>query len=178
VDRPQPRVRPVSRRARGAVASSLVPLALLALLAGCGRGGVDVDSPALVDPELSEADRATCTELLDYLPDDLAGLEPAEVDPPDALARAWGEGLAVVCGVPVPAELEPAAECDVVAGVAWFVPPSQRDEGSDLIATAVETAPRVALVVPAEYRGQVAFDAFGELAEPVRTHLETTKRCG
>ncbi|WP_153337748.1 MULTISPECIES: DUF3515 domain-containing protein [unclassified Nocardioides] len=164
----------MSLRARGVVASSLLPLALLA---GCGGDAVEVDSPALADPSLSDAERATCTDFLDALPEDLAGLEPAEVDPADAPAKAWGDGLAVVCGVPEPEELAPAAECDIVAGVAWFVPPSQRDEGSDLIATAVETTPRVALVVPAEYRGQIAFDAFGELAEPVRTHLETTRRC-
>ncbi|WP_166140310.1 DUF3515 domain-containing protein [Nocardioides ochotonae] len=158
----------MSLRTRGVVACCLVPLALLS---ACSDA-VEVDSPAL-----SDAERAACTDFLDDLPEDLGGLEPAEVDPPDAPARAWGDGLAVVCGVPSPEELEPAAECDIVAGVAWFVPPSQRDEGSDLVATAVESTPRVALVVPAKYRGQVAFDAFGELAEPILSHFETTERC-
>lgn len=158
----------MSLRARGVVASALLPLALLT---ACSDA-VQVDSPPL-----SDADRAVCTEFLEDLPTDLAGLEPGEVDPPDAPARAWGDGLTVICGAEEPEELEPAAECDVVAGVAWFVPPSQRDESSDLVATAVEASPRVALVVPAEYRGQVSFDALAELAEPVLTHVETTKRC-
>ncbi|NPC95582.1 DUF3515 family protein [Nocardioides sp. zg-DK7169] len=149
-----------------------LPLVLaLALLAGCSDA-VEVDSP-----ELSAAERSVCEDFLDSLPDDLAGLEPAEVDPPDAPARAWGDGLAVICGAPEPEELAPAEECDIVAGVAWFVPPSQRDEDQDLVATAVEVSPRVALVVPAQYRGQVAFDAFGELAEPL-SGFETTPRCG
>lgn len=158
-----------SLRARGAVLAALLPLAVLT---ACGSDAVEVDSPTL-----SAGDRETCEEFLDDLPEELAGLPPAEVDPSDAPARAWGDGLAVVCGAPEPEELAPASECDVVAGVAWFVPPNQRDDGEDLVATAVETTPRVALVVPAEYRGQVSFDAFGELVEPIGTHLETTRRC-
>ncbi|NYD58305.1 hypothetical protein BKA08_002543 [Nocardioides marinisabuli] len=162
--------RPGPSRGRGVVAAG----ALALLLGACG-GPVEVAAPAL-DAESA----AACDELLGALPDDLAGLEPREVSPADAPARAWGEGLVLTCGVEEPPLFREliAPSCDEIVGVGWFFPPADLEsEDGPVTGTTIGYRPRVEVLVPDEYRGGVSFTALSELAAPITEHLELVQRC-
>ena len=131
-------------------------------------------------PDLSGADAAACTALVDDRPATLAAQESREVSPASAPAAAWGDpALVLTCGVEEPAGLDDFAQCQLVDGVDWFVPPDQLDDsGSDVLMTTVGTSPRVSLLVPADLRGSTSSSALVELAGPVKDDLEKVDRCG
>ncbi len=162
--------RPAPARGRGVVAAG----ALVLLLGACG-GPVEVAAPAL-DAETA----AACETFLEALPDELADLEPQEVSPADAPARAWGDGLVLTCGVEEPPGFREliTPSCDEIVGVGWFFPPSELEsEDGPVTGTTIGYRPRVEVLVPEEYRGGVSFTALSELAGPVTEHLELVQRC-
>ena len=171
-----PTQRPVSARTRGVVASA-VPALVLAL-AGCGTDAVPVDRPPLA-PD----DERACSELVESLPDTLAGLERREVEPASAPAAAYGDpALTVVCGGPMPPGFDEFAECQEVGGVGWYIPPDQvtdptREPFTDATLGSVHVDPVVAVTVPAEYRPEGLAAAQSELAPYVLEHLTRTDRC-
>ncbi|MBA3783545.1 MAG: DUF3515 family protein, partial [Nocardioides sp.] len=72
---------------------------LVAVLTGCASDEVTIESR-----DVSAADAATCRELLDDVPDTLAGELRRPVDPDDALGAAWGDpALVLECGTEMPA---------------------------------------------------------------------------
>lgn len=155
---------------RGAVLS--VALSVVLLLGACGGGPVEIARP-------SAADRPACARLAALLPDRLGDLAATEFTPKDAEGGAWGDPpLTLTCGVDVPETFGPASTCEVVNGVDWFVSDQDRnDTGSDATLTTVSLTPRVAVHVPAEYRGGALEGALVELSEPLRTALTVGTRC-
>jgi hypothetical protein len=158
-------LRPVPLAVRGAMLSAVL------LLAACG-GPVELTPP-------SAADRPACAKLAALLPDRLGDLAAVEFTPKDAEGGAWGDPpLTLTCGVGVPEGFGPAANCDVVNGVDWFVPDRERnDTDSDATLTSVSLTPRVAVHVPATYRGGALEAALVDLAGPLRSALTVGTRC-
>ena len=65
-----------------------------------------------------------------------------------------------------------------VRGVGWYFPQDQYNAtGSELLATAVGYQPRVSLLVPAQYRGDVSLEAFSDLADYIKPALTLVKPC-
>lgn len=155
---------------RGVVASALACL----LLPGCSPGAVDIDGA-----DLSGADRAACEALVADLPDALAGQDRVDVEPEDALGAAWGDPAYVLtCGVPEPSGYEPTAECNVIAGVGWYVPDDQlTDQGEDATPIALSLSPYVEVLVPADYRTEGIDRALSELGPVLREHLGEGLSC-
>ncbi|MDT0183904.1 DUF3515 domain-containing protein [Microbacterium sp. ARD31] len=151
---------------RGVVASAAA--AGLVLLGGCSSG-----PPQIEEHDLSGADRAACEALVDDLPDTLAGEPSTPVEPDGALGAAWGDPAYVLtCGVPEPEDYEPTAECNVVAGVGWYVPDDElSDPSEDATAIALSRTPYVAVLVPEEHRTEGIDRALAELAPVLEEHL-------
>jgi hypothetical protein len=147
-------------------------LALALVLGSCSGGAVPVEPP-----DLDEADAAACADLVDALPETLAGESRRDVDPDGAPAAAWGDpAIVLTCGVAEPAAYDEFASCIEVDGTGWFTPEeSLTDPGADLVVTELTHRPRVALRVPAEHRGQDS--VLAGVAGPVREVLERDSRC-
>ncbi|MDQ4085520.1 MAG: DUF3515 domain-containing protein [Actinomycetota bacterium] len=141
-------------------------MACLALLAAsaCGTGAVEVDGPA--------RGPAACADLLSALPATVDGRPRRDVEPPDALAAAWGDPAIVLrCGVPEPPALTAASPCAEVNGVGWFA--EQRADGYRF--TTIGRSTNVAVQVPYEY--QPAADALVDLASAVRRTVPERDPC-
>jgi hypothetical protein len=158
------------RWGRGVVASAATCL----LLASCSSSEVPIE-----EHDLSRADRAACSALVDDLPDTLAGELRRPVDPDDALGAAWGDPAYVLtCGVPEPGDYAPTAECNVVKGVGWYVTDDQlSDMRVDVTPIALTRTPYVELLVPARYRTEGIDRALAELAPVLKEHLGKGLSC-
>lgn len=148
----------------------LPPLALL--LGACSGGAVPVEAP-----EVDDADAAACADLVEALPETLAGESRREIDPSDAAAAAWGDpAIVLTCGVDEPAAYDDFASCIEIDGTGWFTPDEPlADPGADIVVTELTHRPRVALLVPAEHRGQDS--VLTGVAGPVSEALERASRC-
>ncbi len=116
-------------------------------------------------------------------------MEPVEAEPLDAAGQAACEafladlpeaadGAVLTCGAPEPATLEATSECSEILGVGWFIDPDElADTDSPATATAIGVRPRVAVVFPADERGQRSLEVLSALAGPVAEHLEQVSRC-
>jgi hypothetical protein len=122
---------------------------------GAATGGPAAVLPAITvsvqppDPDTA----APCTELLQRLPTQLAGLAPRAVHPrPDTpFVVAWGDPpILLQCGVPRPKALAPgsADQLILVDGVS-FLPVKQ---GDATIWTAIDRAVYIEVTVPNSYR--------------------------
>ncbi|GAA3840023.1 hypothetical protein GCM10022226_73030 [Sphaerisporangium flaviroseum] len=88
------------------------------LLSGCG-GAVRVDPPA---PRGATA--TACATLNGRLPKILDGAERVPSEPPSPYVAVWGEAeIALRCGVPRPAAMDPLQQLPEINGVAWFADP-------------------------------------------------------
>lgn len=134
--------------------AALLGALLLPLLAACSG------APDPVEPvELTAQEKAACEAFLDDLPE-------------------VAQDAVITCGAPEPATLEPTSECEEVRGVGWFVDADEMaDPEADATATAIGVRPRVAVVFPAEDRGQTSLAVLSALADPVTEHLERVSRC-
>ncbi|WP_162260779.1 DUF3515 domain-containing protein [Nocardioides sp. Soil805] len=138
----------------------------MASAAGCS------DQPDLRD--LSGGEASACADLVDALPDTLAGVAMTDSDERTA---AWGE-IELTCGVDRPEEYDEYAPCLEIRNVGWFVPDAElEDLGGDATATALTHTPYVALHVPAAERDAGVDQMLTELAQPVRSELEPTEPC-
>ncbi|MEU6409885.1 DUF3515 domain-containing protein [Microbispora sp. NPDC046933] len=108
------------REAKGPAraASGAAVLAALALLAGCS-------STVRVEPPTPTGEAAAACRTLDAaLPKTLDGLDRVGSEPPSPYVAVWGDGqIALRCGVPRPAAMEPTAEVADINGVGWFQDP-------------------------------------------------------
>ena len=158
-----------------ALLPTLVPTLVPALLlAGC-TGAVELRVPDLVGDDL-----AACTAFTADLPPSLAGEDPREVDPPDALGAAYGDPAYVVrCGVPVPTDFDEAVSaCEVAEGVGWYVAPEEfDDQDADVTLTAAGYRPVVSVTVPGDERPEGPAAAIAELAPVVDEHLVLVENC-
>jgi hypothetical protein len=144
------------------------------LLTSCSSSEVLIE-----EHDLSRADRAACSALVDDLPDTLAGELRRPVDPDDALGAAWGDPAYVLtCGVPEPRDYAPTAECNVIKGVGWYVTDDQlSDMRVDVTPIALTRTPYVELLVPARYRAEGIDRALAELAPVLKKHLAEGLSC-
>ncbi len=116
------------------------------LVAGCAPTAVQV-SPVSTPP----AARDVCEDLVADLPTTVASLERRDVEPPDALAAAWGDPAVVLsCGVGRPDDYDPANGCLTVNGVDWYVPVSQLEGNGarDLTMTTIKRDVAVRVDMP------------------------------
>ncbi|MGI5154989.1 DUF3515 domain-containing protein [Microbispora sp. CA-102843] len=108
------------REAKGPAHATLTGtvLAALALITGCSST-VHVEPPT----PTGEA-AAACRKLDAALPKKLDGLDRVGSEPPSPYVAVWGDGqIALRCGVPRPAAMEPTAEVSDINGVGWFQDP-------------------------------------------------------
>jgi hypothetical protein len=139
-------------------------LAALTMAAGCGTSSVEVTGPT--------RGPAQCAELLDALPEVVDGQQRREVEPPDALAAAWGDPVIVLrCGVPEPERLTSSSPCAEVNRVGWFA--EQRRDGYRF--TTIGRTANVQVQVPYEY--EPAADALVDVAFAVRSTVPEEQPC-
>ncbi|MFB4316810.1 DUF3515 domain-containing protein [Actinomadura sp. 21ATH] len=117
-----------------------LPAAAL-LAAGCAGGAVQVPVPAA-----DAAGERLCSGL--RLPETVHGESRRDTSPESPLTAAWGSpAIALRCGVPRPAGLQPASQLMTVNGVDWFGVPADRP----VTWTAVARQAYVEVTVPAKY---------------------------
>ena len=113
-----------------------------------------------------------CADLLAAVPGTVDGQQQREVDPPDALAAAWGDPAIVLrCGVREPPALTAASPCAEVNGVGWFA--EQRDDGYRF--TTIGRSAFVEVRVPYDY--EPAADTLVDLASAVRRTVPERQPC-
>jgi len=139
----------------GVVPPALAALAL-AVLAGCAAGPVRIEPPK---PEGAAAEG--CAALNRVLPDELDGAARAETTPKSPYVAVWGEAeIALRCGVPRPAKMQPTDTVPEIEGVAWYADPAR-----PTLFTAIDREAYIEVTISREHvPGNVLFD----LAEPIK----------
>ncbi|MEQ7124783.1 DUF3515 domain-containing protein [Actinopolymorpha sp. B11F2] len=142
-------------------------MALAFVLTGCGQGPVTVEPP-----QPRGAVKAACRALVEDLPTSVGGGESRPVDPPEALAAAWGDPpITLRCGVARPEALTPTSECFEINGVGWYAEKATRGT----IFTTVGRATYVEVAVPEAY--DPAADSLVDLASSVDRRVRQVKPC-
>jgi hypothetical protein len=151
-------------------------LLLMVALAATACGKEPVTIPTL---RLSAADQATCRQVTDALPDQVAGQDRRHTQPADALGGAWGDPAIVLeCGVPVPDDFTRASGCQVANGIGWYVPDSQIDDQSaDVVMSTAGYRPVLQVSIPASYRPNGVAAAMVELGPVVRQYTKLVQSC-
>ncbi|MBX6381931.1 MAG: DUF3515 domain-containing protein [Microbispora sp.] len=139
-------------------AASGVAVLALALLTGCSSA-VRVEPPT----PAGEA-AAACRKLGAALPKTLEGLNRTDSEPPSPYVAVWGDGqIALRCGVPRPAAMEPTAQVADVNGVGWF-----QDPRRPALFTCTNRVAYVEVTIGKEQEpGAVLVD----LAEPIKANI-------
>ncbi len=165
--------RPGSLRFRGVVVSGLLGPVLVAVLTGCASDEVTIESR-----DVSAADAATCRELLDDVPDTLAGELRRPVDPDDALGAAWGDpALVLECGTEMPASFDDFSQCSLNDDVQWYIPDDGlKDPSADITIWSLGYEPVISVLVPATYRPE-ADAVMGDLRTAINADLELVHPC-
>ncbi|MEU5878079.1 DUF3515 domain-containing protein [Spirillospora sp. NPDC047279] len=136
-------------------------LGLVTLLtaAACGQGAVRIEPPK-PDP----ATARLCEGL--RLPEKVNGLSRRDTEPDSPLTAAWGApAIALRCGVPRPAALQPVSRLMTINGVDWFGQPADRP----VTWTAVARQAYVEVTVPAKYAPPG--DVLIELGEAIKATI-------
>lgn len=146
-------------------------LALAVLAGGCSHGPVDITRPRMDDVETR-----ACAALVEELPAEL--VEQRRREPAVGYGAAWGDPPIVLrCGVDEPAGFEATSACQIVNGVAWFIPDEQiTGEPEDLVMTTVGRTPTVEVALPSAYFPPAA--AMAQLAGPVANSTTEVEPCG
>lgn len=150
--------------------------AVVLLVAGCGGAAPEIDAP-----DLSAADASACRDLVDALPDTLAGHDRVDATGDTAYGAAWGDpAIVLTCGVGVPADFTDTSTCVQVNRTGWFVPDDvllADDQSLDVTTTEMLHRPRVQLFVPGEYRPDGFANATGEIGGVIAETLRRTGHC-
>jgi hypothetical protein len=143
----------------------------LAAVSAVACGGVQIPAEKVTAEE-----RTACRGLMAALPASVSDRPRRETDG-SPLGAAWGDPAIVLrCGVGTPRGFDRFSRCEVANGLGWFVPDEQvADQEVDVVMTTVERAPRVEVVVPAEYRPPEA--VMVDLAEAIKQHTRLVKPC-
>ncbi|WP_162529832.1 DUF3515 domain-containing protein [Nocardioides caldifontis] len=139
-------------------------------LVGCGPGTVEVDPP---EPEGRAA--AACASLVDALPQQVADLDPREVEPADALGAAWGDpAIVLTCDDQPPAGFDELSSCTTVEDVDWYLPEEQVevDDPGDVTMSTVNREAFVHVQLPAEHWPPAT--AMVDLADAISSTLEVS----
>ena len=139
-----------------------------------------------VEPTQPGADAAACERLVDGLPETVADQERREVEDAAATtAAAWGDPAIVLrCGVGEPASFDRFSACQIVNGVAWYIPDEQITGSATDITTlttkfsssTIGRKPGVEVAIPADYFPPAA--TMVDLAAALKRHTERVERCG
>ncbi len=132
-----------------------------------------------VEPTQPGADAAACERLVDGLPETVADQERREVEDAAATtAAAWGDPAIVLrCGVGEPASFDRFSACQIVNGVAWYIPDEQiTGSATDITMTTIGRKPGVEVAIPADYFPPAA--TMVDLAAALKRHTERVERCG
>ncbi|MDH2427602.1 DUF3515 family protein [Sphaerisporangium sp. TRM90804] len=128
---------------------------VLVALAGCG-GAVRVEPPTP-----SGVAAKACATLRDRLPRTLDGAERVPSEPPSPYVAVWGSGeIAVRCGVPRPAAMDPTQQIPEIDGVPWFPDPTR-----PALFTAITRDGYVEVTISAKHQ---AASVLVDLARPIR----------
>jgi hypothetical protein len=161
----------VSRRTRGVVAC-----AVLLLAAGCSDGPPEIDAP-----DLTAADAAACRDLVDALPDTLAGHDRVEAAGDTEYGAAWGDpAIVLTCGVGVPSDFTDTSTCVKINRTGWYVPDDvllSDDQSLDVTTTEMLYRPRVRLFIPGDYRPDGFTNGTAEIGAVIERTLRRTGRC-
>jgi hypothetical protein len=164
----------VSLRTRGVVACAVVLLA-----SACSADPVEIDAP-----ELSTADARACRDLVDDLPDTMAGEERRTTTGDVEYGAAWGDpAIVLTCGVPQPEGFTDTSTCVEVDDAGWFVPDSvlaaifDDDETVDIPMTELNHRPRVHVLIPGEYRPDGFTNTAAALARIIDRDLDRVGDC-
>lgn len=136
------------------VVTGIVLTALV--VAGCS-GPVRIDPPA---PQGEAA--AGCERLARELPQELDGAKRRETTPRSPYVAVWGDGeIALRCGVPRPAAMNPTDTVPEVNGVAWFADPER-----PTLFTAVDREAYIEVTISREHTpGEVLADLAGPITK-------------
>lgn len=105
------------QRPRVALAIGGVALLAAILFAIWHDDAADDEAAVPSDP----AAEATCKDLLNRLPESVAGQTQSDGSDPDDWMRAWGDPPIVLrCGVSTPTALSPTSQCLAVNDIDWF----------------------------------------------------------
>lgn len=139
--------------------------AALAVIAVCSTAACS--TTVRVEPPTPTGEAAAACRRLDAaLPKRLDGLDRVGSEPPSPYVAVWGEGqIALRCGVPRPATMEPTAEVADINGVGWF-----QDPRRPTLFTAVN---RVAYVEVTVSQDREAGAVLVDLAEPIKANVPT-----
>lgn len=145
-------------------------LALL-LPAGCS------DTVSVNAPPLTGAAARGCRALIKALPDSIADQPRRKVADEGGYGAAWGDPPIVLrCGVPKPQGLDAFATCQVVNGVAWFIPEAQSQGNPvDITMTTVGRRQNVEVSLPEDYFPPA--NAMVDLASAVKRTIREDKPC-
>ena len=121
-------------------------------------GSVSIEAP---NPAAEVA--AVCEDLSAALPDEVAGGQRTDADPPSELTEAWGSPAIVLrCGVGEPAAFRPTSQVATVNGVDWF--PEELEHG--YVFTTWGRTVNVEVTVPDDYAPEV--NPLVDLANPIK----------
>jgi hypothetical protein len=132
-----------------------------------------------VEPTQPGQEAAACERLVDALPGTVADEERQEVeDSASATAAAWGDPAIVLrCGVGEPASFDQFSTCQIVNGVAWYIPDEQiTGSAADITMTTIGRKPGVEVAIPADYFPPAA--TMVDLAPALKQHTKRVERCG
>jgi hypothetical protein len=80
------------------------------------------------------------------------------------------------CGVGKPEHYDPAAGCQTVNGLDWYVPEKgMNDQSVDVVMTTIGREPAVQVTLPAQYRPPAT--AMVDLAPALKAHTRQTTPC-
>lgn len=130
-------------------------------------------------PDLAGEAARMCGNLVEALPEtvDEAPRRELEEDGGEVYAAAWGDPAIVLrCGVPMPAEFDEFATCQVTNGIGWFIPEEQiTGEPTQITMTTVGRAQNVEVLLPPEHFPPA--DAMVDLAEAIGATVPEVKPC-
>ena len=163
--------RPVPANAGAVARPGVVAVAALLLVAGCSPDAVDIEAPELDDLEMR-----ACGKLMDALPEQL--VDQPLLDPVLRHGAAWGDPPIVLrCGVDEPEGFTRVSVCQIVNGVAWFIPEDQvTGQAEDLVMTTIGRSPAVEVAIPDDYFPPAA--AMAQLSDAVKQETTRVERCG
>jgi uncharacterized protein DUF3515 len=144
--------------------------ALLVLCGGCS------DDVKIQGTGASGTARTACESLVRALPSRVSDQRERRTTG-SRLGAAWGDPPIVLrCGVGRPKDYDPAAGCQTVNGLDWFVPEKgMNDQSVDVVMTTIGRDPTVEVTLPAQYRPPAT--AMVDLASVIKSHTRRTTPC-
>ncbi|MDX6248389.1 MAG: hypothetical protein QOF10_1749 [Kribbellaceae bacterium] len=158
----RPHLKPINR------STALGVVALLAVLAGCSPGPVEIAVPNPA-PEVADA----CKSLVQALPEKVLDAKRRKTQPASPLTTAYGDPpIEVTCGVAPPAGMaEAQSQCFEVNGVGWFA----KQVTNGFIFTTIGRKVYLELAVPDKYAPEA--NALTDVSDAIKAHNTLITPC-